>query len=67
MFQACGYLALVPVLYHGEKHVHRQDGGGSEEVVGGKCSLVLKVVNVEEHVSLAWMSLSTFLRDIVGT
>jgi hypothetical protein len=38
---------LVPELYRGEVHVHRQNGGGYEEVAGGECCLALEVVVVD--------------------
>ena len=40
-------MVLVPELYRGEVHVHRQNGGGYEEVAGGECCLALEVVVVD--------------------
>jgi hypothetical protein len=44
LFHACGRLICLYVLYHSKMHVHRQDGGGSEKIVGGESCLALKVV-----------------------
>ena len=35
------------MFYHGEIHVHRQDGTRFEEIVGGEYRFVLKVMAVD--------------------